>query len=329
MTTKVFHKVKLSDYRFAVTGGAGFIGSHLAEYLVLNGAKKVIVLDDLSNGSVANLKSIEKSPILEFEEGTICDSGTCEKVFKHCDYVLHQAALCSVPRSIDNPVATHNVNITGFLNVLMAAKATGIKRVVYASSSSVYGNSKTLPKKETDLSAPLSPYAVTKLTNELYASVFVRNFAMSLAGLRYFNIFGPRQNPTGPYAAAVPLFITALLENRSPVIYGDGSQTRDFTFIENVVQANIKALFADERVNGEAFNIAAGGRSSVNELFHILAGLAGSAIKPSYKPPRAGDVKDSNASVDKAKDFFSYSPEVNFRKGIEDTWNWYKTNWKK
>ncbi len=326
MTTKIFHKLDLSKYTFAVTGGAGFIGSHLTEYLINNGAKRVIVLDDLSNGTTSNLKHIEKNANLEFVEGTICDTGTCDKVFRHTDYVLHQAALCSVPRSMDNPIATHNANITGFLNVLMAAKAAAVKRVVYASSSSVYGNSKTLPKRETDEPAPLSPYAVTKLTDELYASVFVRNFAMSIAGLRYFNVFGPRQNPKGPYAAAVPLFITALLDGKAPVIYGDGTQTRDFTFIENVVQANIKTLFAGDRISGEVFNIAAGGRTTVNELFNVLAELAGSNIKPVYKSSRPGDVKDSNASVEKAKDFFNYTPEVNFRHGIEDTWKWYKEN---
>lgn len=326
MTNKVFHNADLSGKTFAVTGGAGFIGSHLAEYLVVNGAKKVIVLDDLSNGTEENLKSIARQSNLEFIKGSICDAGTCEKTFKHADYVLHQAALCSVPRSIDNPSATHHANITGFLNVLLAAKDAGVKRVVYASSSSVYGNSKTLPKKETDPAAPLSPYAVTKLADELYASVFVRNFAMSLAGLRYFNIFGPRQNPNGPYAAAIPLFITALLEGRAPVIYGDGTQTRDFTYIENVVQANIKALFAGDRISGEVFNIAAGGRTMVNELYRQLAEMAGSSLKPVYKPARAGDVKDSNASIEKAKEYFNYSPEVNFTKGLEATWQWYKEN---
>jgi len=210
----------------------------------------------------------------------------------------------------------------------MAAKATGIKRLVYASSSSVYGDSKSLPKRETDQVGPLSPYAVSKLSNELYASVFTRNYNMSLVGLRYFNIFGPRQNPNGPYAAAIPLFITALMEGRSPVIYGNGNQTRDFTYIENVIQANIKALFADDKVNGQAFNIAAGGRTTVNDLYKILAELANSTIKASYQPARKGDVKDSNASVEKANEFFGYTPEVDFKKGIETTWKWFKENYK-
>lgn len=328
MANKLFHSVNLSDYSFVVTGGAGFIGSHLTEYLVSNGAKKVFVLDDLSTGSLDNLTALEKQTNLEFVQGSICDSVVCEKVFKQADYVLHQAALCSVPRSVANPVATHEVNVSGFLNVLMAAKTTGIKRLVYASSSSVYGDSKSLPKRETDQVGPLSPYAVSKLSNELYASVFTRNYNMSLVGLRYFNIFGPRQNPNGPYAAAIPLFITALMEGISPVIYGDGNQTRDFTFIENVIQANIKALFADDKVNGQAFNIAAGGRTTVNSLYKILAELANSTIKASYQPARKGDVKDSNASVEKANEFFGYTPEVDFTKGIETTWNWFKKNYK-
>lgn len=328
MSNKVFHSTDLSKHTFVVTGGAGFIGSHLTEYLLNNNAKKVFVLDDLSTGTEENLKLFAKHKDFEFVKGSICDLVVCEKVFKQAEYVLHQAALCSVPRSIANPVATHDVNVSGFLNVLMAAKNTGVKRVVYASSSSVYGDSKTLPKRETDQVSPLSPYAVSKLSNELYASVFTRNYGMSLVGLRYFNIFGPRQNPNGPYAAAIPIFITALMEGRSPNIYGDGNQTRDFTFVENVQQANIKALFADDKVNGQVFNIAAGGRTTVNELYNILATLAASIIKPSYQPSRKGDVKDSNASVEKAKEYFGYAPEVNFSEGIETTWKWYKENYK-
>ncbi len=328
MAGKIFHSTDLSKYSFVVTGGAGFIGSHLTEYLVNNKAKKVFVFDDLSTGNPDNIAPFQKLSNFEFVKGSICDAAVCEKVFKQADYVLHQAALCSVPRSVANPVATHEVNVSGFLNVLMAAKATGIKRMVYASSSSVYGDSKSLPKRETDQVSPLSPYAVSKLSNELYASVFSRNYNMSLVGLRYFNIFGPRQNPNGPYAAAIPLFITALMEGRSPVIYGDGNQTRDFTFIENVIQANIKALFADDKVNGQAFNIAAGGRTTVNDLFSILSKLAGSNIKATYQEARKGDVKDSKASVEKAAEYFGYSPAIDFHEGIEATWKWFKENYK-
>jgi len=325
---KKFHSVNLSDYSFVVTGGAGFIGSHLTEYLVNHNAKRVVVFDDLSTGNIDNIKPFEKHKGFEFIQGSICDKATCEKVFKGIDYVLHEAALCSVPRSVANPIATHEVNVTGFLNVLVAARDAGVKRLVYASSSSVYGDSKSLPKRETDLPIPLSPYAVSKYSNELYASVFTRNYGMSLIGLRYFNIFGPRQNPFGPYAAAIPLFITALMQNKPPVIYGDGSQTRDFTFVENVVQANIKALFAPDNASGNAFNVATGGQTTVNELFHILKNFAGSSLSPSYQPTRLGDVKDSKAAIDKAKELLGFAPEVDFKHGIETTWKWFKENYK-
>ncbi|MGP8214314.1 MAG: SDR family oxidoreductase [Bacteroidia bacterium] len=328
MYNKKFHSADLTKNSFVVTGGAGFIGSHLVEYLIANNAKRVVVLDDLSTGNSDNLKPFEKYSGFEFINGTICNKATCDKAFKDIDYILHEAALCSVPRSVANPIATHEVNVSGFLNVLMAARDAGVKRLIYASSSSVYGDSKALPKKETDQPSPLSPYAVSKYSNELYASVFARNYGMSVAGLRYFNIFGPRQNPFGQYAAAIPLFVTALMQNKAPVIYGDGTQTRDFTFIENVVQANIKALFAGPAINGQVFNIACGEQISVNELFSILAGFAGSEIKPVYQPSRLGDVKDSKAAIDKAKELLGYAPEVNFRQGIETTWKWFKENYK-
>jgi UDP-N-acetylglucosamine 4-epimerase len=240
---------------------------------------------------------------------------------------MHQAALCSVPRSLANPVATNEVNVSGFVTMLEAAKNRGVKRLVYASSSSVYGNSKKLPKSEDDPVSPLSPYAVSKYTNELYASVFARNFGMNIIGLRYFNIFGPRQSPGGPYAAAIPLFASALLEKKVPVIFGDGNQTRDFTYVENVVQANMKALFSLAEANGNVFNIACGERTSINRLFTMLAESAGSKVNPEYKPERAGDVKDSFADISKAKSLLQYTPEVDFSKGIETTWNWFKENY--
>jgi len=286
------------------------------------------VLDDLSSGSTNNIKQAENYKGFEFVQGSICDISVCEKALAGVDFVMHQAALCSVPRSLANPVATNEVNVSGFLNILMAAKKNNVKRLVYASSSSVYGDSKILPKSETNPVSPLSPYAVSKYTNELYASVFARNFGMNLIGLRYFNIFGPRQSPGGPYAAAIPLFVSALLENRSPVIFGDGEQTRDFTFVENVVQANIKALFSAPEANGNVFNIACGEQTTINQLFKMLAKSAGSAIAPEYKPYRTGDVKDSIADVSKAKSLLGYTPEVNFSKGIETTWNWYKEVYK-
>jgi UDP-N-acetylglucosamine/UDP-N-acetylgalactosamine 4-epimerase len=322
--TKKFHSGDLSRHSFAITGGAGFIGSHLLEYLLSHNAGRIVVLDDLSSGSKENLKQAENYKGFEFINGGICDINVCEKALTGIDYVMHQAALCSVPRSIANPVATNEVNISGFLNILTAAKKTGVKRLVYASSSSVYGDSKILPKNETNPVSPLSPYAVSKYTNELYASVFARNYGMNLIGLRYFNIFGPRQSPGGPYAAAIPLFVSALLENRSPVIFGAGTQTRDFTFVENVVQANIKALFAPQEACDNVFNIACGERTTVNELFKLLAESAGSGIAPEYKPYRAGDVRDSFADISKAKSLLGYAPEVNFRIGIETTWKWFQ-----
>ncbi len=323
MYTKQFHSGDLSKYSFAITGGAGFIGSHLLEYLLSHKAGRIVVLDDLSSGSLDNLRQAEGYKGFEFVQGSICDISACEKAFKGVDFVMHQAALCSVPRSLANPVATNEVNVSGFLNMLMAAKSAGVKRLVYASSSSVYGDSKKLPKAEIDPVSPLSPYAVSKYTNELYASVFARNFGMNIIGLRYFNIFGPRQSPGGPYAAAIPLFVSALLENRSPIIFGDGNQTRDFTFVENVVQANIKALFSSAEANGNVFNIACGERTSINQLFEMLAKSAGSKVAAEYKPYRTGDVKDSIADISKAKSLLGYTPEINFSKGIETTWNWY------
>ena len=328
MDNNTFHSVNLNEFSFVVTGGAGFIGSHLVEYLVNHNAKRIVVLDDLSTGNIDNLKPFENYKGFEFINGSICDKAICNKAFKGIDYILHQAALCSVPRSVANPIATHDVNVTGFLNVLVAARDANVKRLIYASSSSVYGDSKTLPKKETDQPGPLSPYAVSKYSNELYASVFARNYGMSVAGLRYFNIFGPRQNPFGQYAAAIPLFITALMQNKAPVIYGDGNQTRDFTFIENVVQANIKAMFTKSDISGHAFNIACGEQITVNSLFKTLAGFANSNLTPTYQPSRVGDVKDSKAAIDKATELLGYIPSVYFSQGIETTWIWFKEHYK-
>ncbi len=328
MYTKKFHSGDLSQFSFAITGGAGFIGSHLLEYLLSHNAGKIVVLDDLSSGSEKNITQAENYKGFEFVQGSICDSKICEKALAGVDFVMHQAALCSVPRSLANPVATNEVNVSGFLNVLMAAKNNGVKRMVYASSSSVYGDSKILPKSETNPVSPLSPYAVSKYTNELYASVFARNYGMNLIGLRYFNIFGPRQSPDGPYAAAIPLFVSALLENRAPIIFGDGNQTRDFTFVENVVQANIKSLFAPAEACGNVFNIACGEQTTINQLFKLLAESAGSKTSPEYKPYRAGDVKDSIADISKAKSLLGYTPEINFRIGIETTWNWFNQVYK-
>ncbi|MCK6650180.1 MAG: GDP-mannose 4,6-dehydratase, partial [Bacteroidia bacterium] len=241
------------------------------------------------------------------------------------DHVFHDAALGSVPRSIKNPIATHNVNATGFINVLIAARDAKVKRVVYASSSSVYGDSKVLPKVEEQIGKQLSPYAVSKMTNELYGEIFAKTYQMEIVGLRYFNIFGPRQNPQGEYAAAIPLFINALLKGESPMINGDGEQTRDFTFVENAVQANIKAMFTElKNVRGDVFNIAVGERVSLNQLVGILRKLIGTDVKQTYRADRPGDVRDSLADISKAKTVLGYEPNVKIEEGLSNTLEWFK-----
>ncbi len=240
-----YHRKDFSRHSFLITGGAGFIGSNLAEYLIKNKAGKIRVLDNLSTGHMRNIEPYLSNPSFEFIKGDIRDLETCVSACNGIDFVLHQAALGSVPRSIVDPITTNGVNISGFINMLVAVKDTGVKRMVYAASSSTYGDSKSLPKIEDQIGNPLSPYAVTKYVNELYANVFARTYNMELIGLRYFNVFGPRQDPNGAYAAVIPKFVDLLLKHQSPVINGAGNHSRDFTFIENVVQANILAVFAD------------------------------------------------------------------------------------
>ncbi|NQX99447.1 MAG: NAD-dependent epimerase/dehydratase family protein, partial [Flavobacteriales bacterium] len=243
-----FHTQDISKSTFLITGGAGFIGSNIVEYLMKYNAGKIVVLDNLSNGYLSNIEQFINQSNFKFIEGDITDLETCKSAMNGIDYISHQAALGSVPRSIENPLATHQANATGFLNVLTAAKDSNVKRIVFASSSSVYGDSKELPKIEENIGRQLSPYAVSKHTKELYAKVFADVYGLDVIGLRYFNIFGPNQNPSGPYAAAIPLFMDAILKNESPYINGDGEQSRDFTFVENAVQANIKALFSEKEV---------------------------------------------------------------------------------
>jgi UDP-N-acetylglucosamine/UDP-N-acetylgalactosamine 4-epimerase len=325
MYEKAYHSEDLSKYSFLVTGGAGFIGSNIVEYLVKHNAGKIRVLDNLSTGFSSNLKEFENK--IELIEGSIEDFEICKTACKDIDFVTHQAALGSVPRSVEFPLATNAANVTGFLNVITAAKDSGVKRLVYASSSSVYGDSKILPKKEELIGNALSPYAVSKRVNELYASVFADVYAMEIVGLRYFNIFGPRQNPKGAYAAAIPLFMDALIKKKSPVIFGDGKQTRDFTFVENAVQANIKALFTKHpEVSGNVFNIAYGERTSILDMFNILNELTGAGLKPNYMEERKGDVRDSLADVSKAKNMLAYEPTIDFRQGLDITLNWFKLN---
>lgn len=321
-----FHHEDLSNYSFLITGGAGFIGSNIVEYLTKYKAGKIRILDNLSNGFRDNIAPFLSSPNIEFIEGDITNYETCLKVCTGIDFVSHQAALGSVPRSIAAPIPTNDANVSGFLNMLTAAKESGVKRFVYASSSSVYGDSKKLPKVEENIGKPLSPYAVSKFVNELYADVFARTYGLEIIGLRYFNIFGPRQNPKGPYAAAIPLFMDALLKNNSPQIYGDGNQTRDFTFVENAVQANIRAMFTKENgASGEVYNIAVGERVSVNDMFQILKGLTGATIDPLHKEERKGDVRDSLADISKAERLLGYMPAVKFEQGLKPTLEWFKS----
>jgi UDP-N-acetylglucosamine/UDP-N-acetylgalactosamine 4-epimerase len=312
--------------RILITGGAGFIGSNLTEHLVsLTEVEKVRVLDNLSTGSMDNLEALANNSKFEFIEGDIRNYDTCLKACTGMDLVSHQAALGSVPRSINDPLTTNDVNITGTLNIFTAAKETRIKRVVYAASSSTYGDHPGLPKVEDKIGNPLSPYAVTKYVNELYAKVYASTYDMELIGLRYFNVFGPRQNPQGPYAAVIPLFIKAVLNNEPPVINGDGEHSRDFTFVGNAVDANVRALTVDnpEAVN-QVYNIAFGERTTLNEVFESIKEVAGSDLAPLYGPERKGDVKHSLADISKAKDLLGYQPGTSVREGLKTAFEWYR-----
>lgn len=325
MYQKAFHTADMANLSFLVTGGAGFIGSNIVEYLLKYGAGKVRVLDNLSTGSKENLLLFQDHPSLEFMEGDISKMDTCTKACKDIDYILHQAALGSVPRSVNDPQATNTANVTGFLNMLVACKENKVKRLVYASSSSVYGDSPYLPKTEPVIGSPLSPYAVSKRVDELYADVFAKTYAMEVIGLRYFNIFGPRQSPHGPYAAVIPLFMFAVMNKQSPFINGDGQQSRDFTFVENAVEANIKALFCPiEKCNGGVFNVAVGERTTINQLFEAIKETAGSNLEATYRDERPGDVKHSLADISKAEEIMGYQPGINIREGIKMTFSWFK-----
>jgi len=318
---------KIQQSSFLVTGGAGFIGSNIVEYLLDNGAKKVRVLDNLSNGFKKNIAPFLSHPAFEFIEGDIRNIDTCRKACEGMDYVSHQAALGSVPRSINDPVTSNEVNVSGFLNMLVAVKDSEVKRFVYAASSSTYGDSLTLPKVEDKIGKPLSPYAVTKYVNELYAHVFALNYGIETIGLRYFNVFGPKQDPNGAYAAVIPLFIQAILENRSPYINGDGMQTRDFTYVDNAVQANIRAMLTEnEKAVNEVYNIAVGDRTSVKQMFDILKNVEHKNIEAIHRDARKGDVRDSLADISKAEMLLGYAPQVRFDKGLEKTYNWFKQN---
>ena len=314
--------------RILVTGGAGFIGSNLVEALLkLEHVTEVRVLDNLATGSLKNIEEFQSDPKFKFIEGDIRDYATCEQAMKGVDLVSHQAALGSVPRSINDPVTTNNVNITGTLHIFTAAKEAGVKRVIYAASSSTYGDHPALPKKEENIGNPLSPYAVTKYVNELYAQVYSRVYGLELIGLRYFNVFGPRQNPAGAYAAVIPLFMNAVLNNEAPKINGDGETSRDFTFVANAVQANIKAMFCDkkEAVN-QVFNIAFGERTTLKELFQNIKEIAGSDLAPIHVAERPGDVRHSLADISKATELLGYEPAVSVRDGLKTTFEWYRAH---
>lgn len=314
--------------RILITGGAGFIGSNLVQKLLQDKRVTFVrVLDNLATGSLENINEFIPDPRFQFIDGDIRDYKTCLQVVDGIDAISHQAALGSVPRSVSDPLTTNEVNITGTLNIFTAAKEKKTKRLVYAASSSTYGDHPDLPKVEDKIGKPLSPYAVTKYVNELYAQVYASLYEMEFIGLRYFNIFGPRQNPQGPYAAVIPLFVKAILENKAPLINGDGGHTRDFTFVDNAVQANILSLFATEKkVVNQVYNIACGEKTSLLELFRHLRKQAGSSLEPIHGPDRAGDVKHSLADISRARTLLGYEPGVAIDKGLEITFDWYKNN---
>jgi UDP-N-acetylglucosamine 4-epimerase len=324
MYDTIHHKGDLSQHSFLITGGAGFIGSNIVEYLLKYGAGKVRVLDNFSTGSHGNIEQFKTNPAFELIEGDIRDIAACNKAVAGIDFVSHQAALGSVPRSINDPLTTNEVNISGFLNMLVAARDAKVKRFVYAASSSTYGDHPALPKVEENIGNPLSPYAVTKYVNELYASVFSKVYNFHTIGLRYFNVFGPRQNPHGAYAAVIPLFITAGLKGEAPNINGDGETSRDFTFVENAVQANVKALLLSQLSQHEVLNIAYGKRTTLNQLWQQINVLFGSDIKPIYHNERAGDVKHSLADIQKASALIAYKPLISVSSGLKLASEWYK-----
>lgn len=318
-----YHKQDISNSSFLVTGGAGFIGCNIVAYLVQHNAGRIIIMDNFSTGYRENIEDYLQLPNVELIEADIRGFDACTNAVKNIDYVLHQAALGSVPRSIKDPITSNEVNISGFLNILTASKEANVKRMVYAASSSTYGDSPILPKKEENIGNPLSPYAVTKYVNELYAQVYSRAYGFHTVGLRYFNVFGPKQNINGPYAAVIPLFITQYLNNIQPVINGDGLTSRDFTFVANVVQANIKSLFADIEKD-EVFNVACSERTTLLQLVENIKFHLNSSIDAVHGPERAGDVRHSQADISKAQSMLGYNPEVKFKEGLKYTIDFFK-----
>lgn len=309
-----------------VTGGAGFIGSNLVESLLKDDrVDKVRVLDNLSNGFKHNIEEFLSSPNFEFIEGDIRDYKTCVKACEGIDLISHQAALGSVPRSIKDPITTDSVNTGGTLNMFQAVRECKVKRIIFAASSSTYGDSEGLPKVEHIIGKPLSPYAITKYVNELYADVFARTYDdFEYIGLRYFNVFGPKQDPNGAYAAVIPLFMKAAVEGKFPTINGDGSYSRDFTFVDNAVQANIKALFTDNKeACNEVYNVACGQRTTLNQLWAYIQAASGNNNEAKHGPNRVGDIPHSLASIDKAKEKLSYDPQILVKDGLGITYKWF------
>jgi len=310
----------MNNKRILVTGGAGFIGSNLARYLTET-KNQVTILDDLSTGRIENIDDLISNNSIEFVQGSITDLDLLQDTFHNIDYIFHEAALPSVPRSIKDPLTTNQVNINGTLNVLLAAKDNKVKKVVYASSSSVYGDTPTLPKLETMIPNPLSPYAITKLTAEYYCQIFTDVFHLPTISLRYFNVYGPRQDPSSQYAAVIPKFITNIMNNQSPVIYGDGEQTRDFTYIADVIQANV--LAAESNATG-VFNAAGGRRITVNELADTIMNICGKHVTKTYQESRPGDIKHSLADSSKAYHSFGFTLQYDMEKGLKETIKWYQ-----
>lgn len=325
-------KIKLTNKKILVTGGAGFIGSNLCEALLYKG-NEIFCFDNFSTGKLENIEELLDNANFTMIEGDIRNIQDCLKATKGVDFVLHQAALGSVPRSIKDPVTSNDVNISGFLNMLIASRDLGVKRFIYAASSSTYGDSESLPKVENVIGKPLSPYAITKYVNELYADIFSKIYGLETIGLRYFNVFGRKQDPNGAYAAVIPKFVKQLMNGESPIINGDGSYSRDFTYIDNVIQANILSLeTTDPKAINNTYNIACGDRNTINDLVNYLKTCLSNYessiknIKVIFGPKRSGDIPHSHASIDKAKKLLNYNPKYSFRQGLDEAVKWYWKN---